>query len=115
MKIKLVRFMQFDGSAMQPRVLAGMGRVGSLAVGDVVKDPVDGIARIASLDYETRSGAIVIRKAKHPDNPTDASRSWNRSTGSSDPKADWCAIAIGNAMIVGDDESQQGQQQKAGK
>jgi hypothetical protein len=113
MKIKLVRFMQFDGAAMQPRVLPGMGRIGSLSPGDVVKDPVDGQAVVHSLEYEPRSGAIIIRKGRHKDNPTDASRSWNRSAGGKDPSADWCAIGIGNAMILGDDDNppqQQGQQ-----
>ena len=118
MKIKLVRFVQFSGASQQPRHLPGIGRVGSLAIGDVVKDPVDGQAKIGSLDYDPRSGAIVVRKTRHPENPVDASRSWNRSTGGKDPSGDWLAIGIGDAQIVGDDDlqgqphNQQGQQQK---
>ena len=110
MKIKLVRFMAFDGSAVAPRQLPGIGRVNSLSVGDVVKDVVDGEALIAALEYEPRSGAIVVRKTKKDDNPKDASRSWNRSpregsnsVGPAEPKGDWCAISIGAAQIVGDD------------
>ena len=110
MKIKLVRFMAFDGSAVAPRQLPGIGRVNSLSVGDVVKDVVDGEAIVSSLDYEPRSGAIVIRKTKQDGNPKDASRSWNRSpregnnsVGPAEPKGDWCAISIGAAQIVGDD------------
>ena len=110
MKIKLVRFMAFDGSAVAPRQLPGIGRVNSLSVGDVVKDVVDGEAIVSSLDYEPRSGAIVVRKTKKDDNPKDASRSWNRSpregsnsVGPAEPKGDWCAISIGAAQIVGDD------------
>ena len=110
MKIKLVRFLAFDGSAIMPRQLPGIGRVNSLAVGDTVRDVVDNEAIVSSLDYEPRSGAIVIRKAKHPDNPVDASRSWNRSpregnnnVSAAEPKGDWCAISIAGAQIVGDD------------
>lgn len=110
MKIKLVQFMAGDGSAVAPRQLPGIGRVSSIAVGDIAKDTVDGEAIISSLDYEPRSGAIVIRKTKKDDNPVDASRSWNRSPreggnslGLPEPHADWCAISIGSARIIGDD------------
>lgn len=110
MKIKTVRFMALDGAAVAPRTIPGLGRVSGLAIGDVVKDVVDGEAIISALDYEPRSGAIVIRKARKDDNPRDASRSWNRSpregnnlVGREEPKGDWCAISIGTAQIVGDD------------
>ena len=103
MKVKLVRFMAFDGSVVQPRVIPGLGRVDHLAPGEDVKDVADGLATIASLDYEPRSGAIIIRKDKHKDNPGDASRSWNRSASSGEPKGDWCAVGIGNSQIIGDD------------
>lgn len=110
MKIKTVRFMALDGAAVAPRTIPGLGRVSGLAIGDVVKDCVDGEAIVSSLDYEPRSGAIVIRKSRKDDNPRDASRSWNRSpregnnlVGKEEPKGDWCAISIGTAQIVGDD------------
>ena len=113
MKLKLVRFLSADGVSAQARQIPGLGRVLSVAPGDDVKDVAAGLATIASLEYEPRSGAIIIRKRPHKDNPTEnAHRSWNRDQGGRDPLADWCAISIGTAQILGDDEPAQAQQRK---
>lgn len=113
MKIDHIVFVDERGNE-EPRAIFGCGRVRGLAVGQVVRDAVEGEAIVDSLEFDSRSGVILIRKrAKEGGNPK-AARSWNRTPGETDRHvADVCGIHVGKAHFFMNDADQAPKQQKA--
>lgn len=109
MKVDHIAFVGIDGRA-EPRSIFGVGRVNGLYVGQEARDAVEGVAIVDSLDFDPRSGVVLIRKrAAEGGNPA-AARAWNRSPGDNDRHvADVCGIHIGLAHFFANDADQKQQ------
>lgn len=111
MKLHTIVFVDSRGYA-EPRTIQGIGRVSILTVGQEVNDGASGPAVVASLECDTRSGVLVVRKkAKEGGDPV-AARLWANGTGESQRReADFCVIDIGSATCYGNDADQPQKQQ----
>jgi hypothetical protein len=102
MKLHTIVFVDNRGYA-ESRTIHGIGRVSTLSVGQDVGDGAN-LAVILSLECDTRSGVLVIRKrSKEGGNPA-AGREWNNSD--QRREADFCVIHMGTATCYGNDADQ---------
>jgi hypothetical protein len=100
MKLHTIVFVDNRGYA-ESRTIQGIGRVSVLTVGQDVGDGAS-IAVVASLECDTRSGVLIIRKRpKEGGNPS-ACREWDN--GNQKRLADFCVVHMGTATCYGNDE-----------
>ena len=106
MKVDHIVFLD-ERANEEPRTVLGCGRLRGLAVGQVVKDAVEGEAIVDSLEFDSRSGVLLIRKRAKSDGNPKAARSWNRTPGETDRHvADVCGIHVGKAHFFMNDADQ---------
>lgn len=103
MRLHTIIFVDSRGYA-ESRTIHGLGRVSSLTVGQEVSDGASGPAIVASLECDTRSGVLVIRKRAKDGADPDGARLWANGTGDTQRReADFCMIHMGTATCYGND------------
>jgi hypothetical protein len=102
MKLHTIVFVDNRGYA-ESRTIQGVGRVSVLTVGQDVGDGA-AIAVVSSLECDTRSGVLVIRKRPKEGGNQSSAREWDN--GSQKREADFCVIHMGTATCYGNDADQ---------
>jgi hypothetical protein len=103
MKLHTIIFVDSRGYT-ESRTVIGLGRVSSLSVGQTVHDGSANSCVISSLECDTRSGVLLIRKRARDGGDPQSGRVWANGTGETQRRdADFCMVHIGTATCYGDD------------
>jgi hypothetical protein len=106
MKLHTIIFVDSRGYT-ESRTIIGLGRVSSLSVGQTVHDGSANSCVISSLECDTRSGVLLIRKRAQDGGDPQSGRVWANGTGETQRRdADFCMVHIGTATCYGDDADQ---------